>query len=192
MNVSPCGDEISVPGLKLRRSPQPGFGGPCQRLRPVVYEAEGVEVAQDSELISRGDREPHLMAEVSFQPGFQVWSDPGVVAGHEVDVYLLLHGKQDLGSAGVRFPLPDARRVEDAVEDLCRGRFPVGVEKVNPGVHLFRVEDLAHDLEHRSGRVGGRVPDRRVHVYAEGPLQGWISSSTGMASVRPPSGSTTA
>ena len=80
---------------------------------------------------------------------------------------------------------------ENAVEDLRRRLLAVGVEEVRPGGDGFDVERLARDLEYHLAYPGARVPDSRINVTGQ-RRHHRISSSIGIASVRPDSGSTTA
>ena len=85
MNVVPAGDESTVPRLYSGRCPEAGVGDAYHGVRTVVYEAEGIESHNDVELVMGRYRQPDTLAEICFQPGFEMRTDdPGVVVGYEV------------------------------------------------------------------------------------------------------------
>ena len=148
--VAPRGEEVAVPRLYHGRRPQTGVGDPLYGVWPVVYEAEGAKSLQDAELVFRRNCKPHAGAEMGFQPGFEMRGhNLGIVVGYEMNPYVLffLQCAQHLWGARIRFPVPDALGVEDAVEDGGRCLFAVGVEDVGPGGDPIRIECLACDVE---------------------------------------------
>src|SRR5215210_8762718 len=120
--------------------------------------------------------------------------DLGIVVGYEMNLYAVsfLQRAQHFRGARVGFPIPNALRVEDAVEDGGRCLLAVGVEDVGPGGDSVYIERLACDVEDCRTDPGARVPDGGVDICAEGRIQGTDNSSIGIASVRPDAGSMTA
>jgi len=193
--VAPSGEEVAVPGLYLGRRPQTGVGDTPYGVRPVVYEAKGTQLLQDTELILRRNRKSHIRAEMGSEPGFEMRGhELGIVVGYEVnlDALAFLQRAQHLRGARVGFPIPDALRVEYAVEDGRRCLLAVGVEDVGPGGDTVHVQRFACDVEDCRTDPGSRVPNGGVNICAESRFQGTDNSSIGIASVRPDAGSMTA
>jgi hypothetical protein len=67
--VAPPGEEIAVPRLYHGRRPKAGAGDSFYGVRPVVYEAEGIQFFQDAELVLDRNRKSHTRAEMGSEPG---------------------------------------------------------------------------------------------------------------------------
>src|SRR5215212_11483821 len=193
-HVASPGEEVAVPRLYPSR-PQTGVGDAPYCVRPVVYEAEGTQFLQDAEFVLRCNRKLHTGSKMGPEPWPQMRGhDLGIVVGYEMNLYAVsfLQRAQHFRGARVGFPIPNALRVEDAVENSGRGLLAVGVEDVGPGSDSVHIQRLACDVEYSRTDTSARVPDRRIHICAKGRLQGPDNSSTGIASVRPDAGSMTA